>query len=57
MSYEVVITVKQRFSVKADSYDEAVDKANGFVHTMKPPEEWGKGVCWEDQEIVKQTGQ
>jgi hypothetical protein len=56
MNYEVVVTVKHRFSVDADTMEDSTLVAREFVRNLKPaPGAWGDDICWEDQEVVKVT--
>jgi hypothetical protein len=52
--YEVVLTVKHVFEIKADSMEDAIIKARQFQEDMKPPREWGEGVAWIDRFVTKQ---
>lgn len=52
--YTVKLDVRYTFDVEANSFEEAVAKANHFQQTMKPS--WGEGseVSWMDTEVVKE---
>jgi hypothetical protein len=52
--YTVKLDVRYIFDVGANSFEEAVAKANHFQQTMKPS--WGEGseVSWMDTEVVKE---
>lgn len=50
--FEVLLTVKHRFSVKARNMEQAIDKAKLFEKDMKSGV-WPKGLCWEDRWVSK----
>jgi len=52
--YTVKLDVRYTFDVDANSFEEAIAKANHFQQTMKPS--WGEGpeVSWRDTEVVKE---
>jgi hypothetical protein len=52
--YTVKLDVRYTFDVEANSFEEAVAKANHFQQTMKSS--WGEGseVSWMDTEVVKE---
>jgi hypothetical protein len=52
--YTVKLDVRYTFDVEANSFEEAIAKANHFQQTMKPS--WGEGseVSWMDTEVVKE---
>jgi len=52
--YTVKLDVRYTFDVEANSFEEAIAKANHFQQTMKPS--WGEGpeVSWRDTEVVKE---
>jgi hypothetical protein len=50
--YEVVLTVKHRFTVKARNMEAAGDTAKRFQADMKSGS-WEDGLCWEDRWVSK----
>jgi hypothetical protein len=50
--YEVMLTVKHRFTVKARNMEAACDKAKEFQQNMKSGG-WPEGLCWEDRWVSK----
>jgi hypothetical protein len=50
--YEVLLTVKHRFTVKARNMEAACDKAKEFQEDMKSGA-WPKGLSWEDRWVTK----
>lgn len=50
--YEVMLTVKHRFTVKARNMEAAGDKAKEFQQDMKSGG-WPEGLCWEDRWVSK----
>jgi hypothetical protein len=53
--YEVVLNVKNRFSVRATSMEKAATIATELVDNNMRITDWGKGVCWEDKWVSKKT--
>ena len=51
--YEVKLHITHRFSVKAASMEDAIEKAKSFNDKMKPSTSLPKGVCWEDHYVSK----
>jgi len=52
--YSVKITTVQCLDVRADSMEEALEKAKEFTATMRPAETYPKGVSWIDQYATKE---
>ena len=52
--FEVVLTVRHRFSVKAETMEGAIGKAKEFNKNFRNGG-WPEGLIWEDQWISKET--
>jgi len=54
-SYTVTLNVKNRFTIDANSMEEAAEIATKLVENNMKLHDWGTGVCWEDKWVSKKT--